>query len=119
MSPLLTDRTDSGPASYSPSTEPAGDSHVEAETIVVPGELFKRYIDVALRQATPRQIASPQPWFADLRGFRGVWGQGISPKECLDNLEEVLREWVILKLADRDPDLPVADGIDLRVVCRR
>jgi hypothetical protein len=48
-----------------------------------------------------------------------VWAQEASPKECLDTLAEVLREWLVLKIVDKDRDIPVVDDIDLAVVSQR
>jgi hypothetical protein len=31
---------------------------------------------------------------------------------------EVLEDWIILKIADKDKDLPVVDGIDLNFLSR-
>ncbi len=79
---------------------------------------MNRYINVALRTALPRQIDGGQ-WYCALEQFPGVWAQETSPKECLDILAEVLREWLVLKIVDRDQDIPVVDDIDLAVVSRR
>ena len=38
---------------------------------------------------------------------------------CLDTLQEVLQEWLILKIADGDLDIPVLDEIDLTVLSQR
>lgn len=107
------------------SGQPQG-SRVEVlgRTLVLPGDLLKRYVDVAMRFAIPRRLDGGR-WYADLAdypgapGFRGVWADGESPKACLDTLAEVLQEWIILKLADEDRDLPVVDEIDLSVLLPR
>jgi hypothetical protein len=81
--------------------------------VYLPEQLLDRYISVAMRWAIPRPLEGQ--WYADLqhKGFAGVWGTGDSPKQCLDTLQEVLRDWIILKIADEDRDLPVVDEIDL------
>ncbi len=86
--------------------------------VSLPGDLMKRYITVALRSAVPKQMDDGK-WYCALDQFPGVWAKEESPKECLDTLEEVLREWLILKIVDRDYDIPVIDEIDLTVVSRR
>lgn len=80
--------------------------------IYLPSEILDRYISVAMRDAIPRQLEDGA-WYADLPRFPGVWANGISPKNCLDTLEEILREWLILKIADVDRDIPIVDDIDL------
>ena len=44
--------------------------------------------------------------FAEIEGFEGVWGNGLTVEECRQDLLEVLEEWIILKLQDGDT-LPV------------
>jgi predicted RNase H-like HicB family nuclease len=77
-----------------------------------------RYVAMAMRKATPERTESNK-WYCALSPFPGVWAEGDSVKECLDTLEEVLREWLILKIVDGDNDMPVVDDIDLSVVSRR
>lgn len=89
-----------------------------SENIYLPGELFDRYVSVALRSALPAKIEGGE-WYAELADFRGVWATGESPKECLDSLELVLRDWLVLKIADGDRDLPVKDDIDLLALIAR
>jgi predicted RNase H-like HicB family nuclease len=86
----------------------------EVQTFIVPAGLVDRYLDVAMRRAVPRQVDGR--WYADLPGFPGVWADGNSPKECLDELVDVLTEWIFVKLADGDRDLPAVDDIDLTVL---
>jgi len=90
----------------------------QSPVITLPGDLVKRYVAVAMRSAVPTQTADGQ-WYCALDQFPGVWSQEGSPKECLDVLEEVLREWLVIKIVDGDRDIPVVDEIDLTVVSRR
>jgi len=87
-------------------------------TISLPGDMLERYIDVALRVARPSQTDTGA-WYFALDRFPGVWGDGESRKACLDALEEVLKEWLVIKLANGDTDIPVVDEIDLTAIARR
>jgi predicted RNase H-like HicB family nuclease len=69
------------------------------------------YIAVALRSARTREL-EPGHWYADLDAFPGVWADGASPEECLAILADVLHEWLVIKLAHGDRDIPVLGGID-------
>ena len=73
---------------------------------------LERYIALALRDARPREL-EPGSWYAELDAFPGVWADGPSPKDCLDTLADVLQDWLLVKLAHRDPDIPVVGQIDL------
>lgn len=83
-----------------------------ANVFVVPAGLLDRYVSVALQSAVPRKLDDGR-WYVDLPDFPGVWADGESPKNCLDTLEEVLREWLFVKLIDGDRDIPLVDQIDL------
>jgi predicted RNase H-like HicB family nuclease len=69
------------------------------------------YIAVALRDAQTREL-EPGHWYADLEAFPGVWADGTSPEECLNGLADVLHEWLVVKIAHGDHDIPVLDGIN-------
>lgn len=88
------------------------------DTFIVPAGLVDRYLGVAMRRAEPRRIDAGR-WYADLPGFPGVWADGDSPKECLDTLMDVLRDWIFLKLQDGDRDIPVVDEIDLTALTQQ
>lgn len=88
------------------------------QEIQVAQELLDRYVNVAVRRAVPKKLETGA-WFADLgAAFPGVWAQGASVKECLDELAEVLEDWVLLKISDQDRDLPTVDDIDLTFLVR-
>lgn len=53
-------------------------------------------------------------WFAEIPGFKGVWVNGKSVEECRKELIDVLEEWLILKLRDKDP-IPTVDGLRLEI----
>ena len=72
-----------------------------------------QYIRAAMQRAEYRQLDSGD-WFADVPGFDGVWADGPSVESCRAELEDVLGEWLLLKVRDGDP-LPVVDGLELNV----
>ena len=85
---------------------------IPAREVYIPSELLARYVAVAMQAAIPRKLEG-ETWYADLPNFPGVWADGPAPKQCLDTLEEVLRDWLFLKIVDQDRDIPVVDTIDL------
>lgn len=90
----------------------------ESPSVTLPGELLDRYVVSAMRAAEPRRTEGER-WYCALERFPGVWADGDSVKECIDTLEEVLKGWLMLKIVDRDHDIPIVDDIDLLVVSRR
>jgi len=77
-------------------------------------KLLDDYKKSAMRQASLKQLEHGN-WFAELPGFPGVWADGASPEADLATLEEVLAEWLALKIADKDRDIPIIDRINLNV----
>ncbi len=76
--------------------------------------MLSKYCQKALEKAEYKKL-DDDTWFAEIKGFVGVWGNGITIEECRQDLLEVLEEWIILKLQDGD-SLPVIDEIEIKVV---
>ncbi len=77
--------------------------------------MLTTYIAKALEYATFEGLEDGK-WYGEIPVCPGVWATGESKEECRRELQEVLEEWLILKLRDNDPDIPVIDGIGLTVV---
>lgn len=60
--------------------------------------MFTQYVLQVMAQAKIERIDDPLPFFATIPGFKGVWAQGKTKKECLAALQEVLEEWLLLKV---------------------
>jgi predicted RNase H-like HicB family nuclease len=76
--------------------------------------ILLKYCEKALQQAQYKKLGDGT-WFAEIEGFEGVWGNGLTVEECRQDLLEVLEEWLILKLQDGDP-LPVMDDMEIKVI---
>jgi len=71
------------------------------------------YIQKALKKAEYK-ILDNGTWFAEIPGFEGLWANTKTVEECRFELQEVLEEWLILKIRDRDP-IPEIEGIAIKV----
>ena len=71
------------------------------------------YCQKAIEKAEYKKLEDGT-WFAELDGFKGVWGNGESVEACRKELITVLEEWIILKLRDKDP-LPEIDGLKIEI----
>ena len=71
------------------------------------------YIKVSLKKADYKKLEDGS-WYSSIPGFTGVWANGNSVEECRDELQEVLQEWLMLKIRDNDP-IPIVNGIDLKI----
>jgi predicted RNase H-like HicB family nuclease len=81
----------------------------------LPTQLIDRYIERAILRAEIKQHPDGQ-WFAEIPHFPGVWASQLTEEATFEELRETLREWVLLKIRDRDRDLPVVDSINLNVL---
>ena len=75
--------------------------------------MLSKYLRAALRGAK-YELLEEGGWYGSIPGFEGVWADASSEKECRDELEEVLEEWLLFRLSCQLP-VPIADGIDLVV----
>ena len=53
-------------------------------------------------------------WFAEIPGFEGVWANDPMVEECRIELQEVMEEWLVLKIRDRDT-IPEIEGAEIRI----
>ena len=75
--------------------------------------MLSEYIQKALGEAHYKILESGT-WFAEIPGFEGVWANAGTVEECRHELQEVLEEWLILKIRDGDP-IPIIKGAEIRV----
>lgn len=75
--------------------------------------MLVEYIQKALDNAEYKKIEDGT-WFAEIPGFKGVWANSKTVEECRKELVEVLEEWIILKIRDKDP-IPTLDGIKIYI----
>ena len=71
------------------------------------------YIQKALKKAEYK-ILDNGTWFAEIPGFEGLWANTKTVEECRFELQEVLEEWLILKIRDQDP-IPEIEGVEIKV----
>jgi predicted RNase H-like HicB family nuclease len=70
--------------------------------------MLLNYIRAAMQHAEYKKLDNGD-WFAEIPGFDGVWADAPNVETCRGELEEVLGEWLLLKIRDGDP-LPVIDS---------
>jgi len=75
--------------------------------------MLSEYIQKALGNAHYK-VLEDGTWFAEIPNFQGVWANGKTVEECRHELMEVLEEWLVLKIRDRDP-IPEIEGVTIRV----
>ena len=64
--------------------------------------MISRYINEAMKRARYKLLPD-QTCFGEIPGVPGVWANEATLDCCRQVLQEVLEEWLLLKLRDRDP----------------
>jgi len=75
--------------------------------------MITSYLKAALRHARYEKIED-KSYIGTIKGFRGVIANDNSLEDCRDHLEEVLEEWLMLRISRHLP-IPEVDGLRLRI----
>lgn len=75
--------------------------------------MLNDYIQKALEQAEYKKL-DDGTWFAEIPGFQGVWSSGIHVEACRKELQEVLEEWLLLKIRDSEA-VPNIAGVEIKI----
>ena len=74
--------------------------------------MLRSYIQAAMRQAKYEILQDDGTYYGEVPGFQGVYANADQLEACRNQLEEVLEEWILLRIS-RSLPLPVVDGIEL------
>jgi len=69
--------------------------------------MLTRYIREAMHRARFKTLDNGT-YFGAIPGLAGVWADEATVEACRNMLQEVLEEWLILKIRDNDP-IPASD----------
>ena len=73
--------------------------------------VLTEHISAAMGRAKYK-IIEDGTYFGDIPGLRGVWGNAKSLEACREELQEVLEDWLLLKLRDGD-EIPRVGRVQL------
>ncbi len=76
--------------------------------------MLTNYIRAAMRRAKYEILPSDGGIYGEIPGFEGVYANTDTLEACREELEEVLEEWILLRVSKHLP-LPVIDGIELAI----
>ena len=74
--------------------------------------MLSNYIQAAMRQARYEILPDDATYYGEIPGFDGVYANASQLEVCREQLEEVLEEWILLRVS-RNLPLPVVQGIEL------
>ncbi len=75
--------------------------------------MLSKYIQAAMERAH-YEILEDGTYYGEIPECRGVWATAETLEACRRELQEVLEEWLILKIRDGDP-LPALEDVRLEV----
>jgi predicted RNase H-like HicB family nuclease len=67
-----------------------------------------------MRKARYEILPDDGSYYGEIPGFDGVYANTNTLEACRDELEEVLEEWILLRVSQHLP-LPTVDGIELTI----
>ena len=76
--------------------------------------MLTSYIRAALHRAKYEILSDDGTYYGEISGFEGVYANAPTLEQCREELEEVLEEWMLLRIS-KNLELPVLDGIELKV----
>lgn len=68
------------------------------------------YIAAAMRKAKYEVLDDDGSYYGEIPPIRGVWANADTLKECEEELESVLEDWIMISLNFGDP-IPEIDGL--------
>jgi predicted RNase H-like HicB family nuclease len=74
--------------------------------------MLTRYIRAAMHRARYEILPDDGSLYGEIPGFDGVYANAKTLEACREELEEVLEEWILLRVS-KHLALPVVDGIEL------
>jgi predicted RNase H-like HicB family nuclease len=75
-------------------------------------QMLRNYIQTAMRQAKYEILPDDGSFYGEIPSFDGVYANADKLEKCREELEEVLEEWILLRVS-RNLPLPVVEGIEL------
>lgn len=76
--------------------------------------MLSKYILSAMKKASYEILEDDNTYYGDIPGFKGVYANADTLEGCREELEEVLEEWLFLRIS-RNLPIPEIDGIELKI----
>ena len=76
--------------------------------------MLTKYIQAAMSNALYEILPDDGSYYGEIPGFEGVYANTTRLEACREELQEVLEEWLLLRISQHLP-LPQVDGINLTV----
>lgn len=76
--------------------------------------MLTRYIQGVMKRARYEILLQDETFYGEISGFDGVYANAKTLEACREELEEVLEDWILLRVS-RPLSLPIVDGVDITI----
>lgn len=76
--------------------------------------MLTQYIKAAMHKARYEILLSDSTFYGEIPDFDGVYANAETLEDCREELEEVLEEWILLRVSQH-LSLPTVDGLELTI----
>jgi predicted RNase H-like HicB family nuclease len=76
--------------------------------------MIREYLAAAMKRANYEILSDDGTFYGEIPGFDGVYSNAPLLEDCRNLLEEVLEEWLLLRLSGGLP-VPVVDSFELKI----
>ena len=76
--------------------------------------MLLQYLSAAMHQAHYEFLKGDKKFYGEIAKCKGVYATAKTLEECREELEEVLEEWVLFRVA-KNLNLPSMNGISLKI----
>lgn len=77
---------------------------------IIDTNMLTEYVEKKLKEARYK-LLKDRSFFGEIPGLRGVWTNAKNLEDCRKELREVLKDWLLLKVRDREK----VPGFELKV----
>lgn len=76
--------------------------------------MLTNYIRAAMHKARYEILTDDGSFYGEIPEFNGVYANAETLEACREELEEVLEEWILLRVS-KNLSLPAVDGLELSI----
>jgi predicted RNase H-like HicB family nuclease len=76
--------------------------------------MLTKYIRAAMNRARYEILSDDNSFYGEIPDFDGVYANEKTLEVCRTNLEEILEDWILVRISKNLP-LPVVDEIELKI----
>lgn len=76
--------------------------------------MLTKYIHAAMSRARYEILPDDGTFYGEIPGFDGVYANAGTLEACREELEEVLEEWLLFRVA-KNLSVPTVEGIKLKI----